>query len=365
MEQDTYCRQSDGKRVKDGHDNAKKSKRVIPALDQADIETATTLELNETVTLIQRSVDYALSKHPAAGEGSVAFSHTEAGLIMTCKGKESVVYSNEVYNAHIHRVVSERKTAIAPAMMPMLVRALTQYLVHRAMQCIGGGKCDPSTPGNELEGKPMITCGNELTNEMVKDMSRPEKEDGSAVSEAEFLECMRGWITGSADPNFSVEENKLRFHPGQPTTAPAAAPVLSVDLVGVYDIRYTWIVLHLFMAYVNGRVAQDTGTADAHGLTQRNLHLLLEPFKVKGDTPPPPSPPPSPPPPITTRPYPPLLANKTLPPPIGITMSNFRKSMPNLQQVHKTVPRLRMSAGGSASSARPKRKVKAVPRRRK
>jgi len=275
-----HCRQSDGKRVKDGHVNAKKSKRVIPALDQVAIETATTLELNQIVTLVLGSVEFALSKHPAAGEGgSVRFSHTDAGLIMTCKGTtasvvySNVVYSNEVYNTHIHRIVGERKTAIAPAMMPMLVRALTQYLVHRAMQCIGGGKCDPSTPGNESEGKPMITCGNELTNEMVKDMHGPMEEDGGgAVSEYEFLECMRLWT--SADPNFTVDGNRLNFRPG-----PATAPLLSVDLVGVYDIKYAWIVLHLFMAYVNGCVAQETGTADAQGLTQRNLLLLLEPFR--------------------------------------------------------------------------------------
>lgn len=147
----------------------------------------------------------------------------------------------------------------------MLIRALIQYLLYRAMQCIGSGvHCNT--------GISPPTCAG-LTGEMMTDLEGPK------VEPSVFLECVKKWAITVPDQHFfSLDDaTNLRF------VIPQQMYALNVTLSD-YDVGlFGWIVLHIFMAQANLHLALKND-GNATGVLNDDLLRLLAPFKVKQST---------------------------------------------------------------------------------
>jgi hypothetical protein len=237
--------------------------RVVPQ-NVTDALFAGTSRVN-FVEVVKRAVLTALHNHPAAkeGGGGTLFSSEAEGLAMTCGANPPLgVFNNAVYTDMIKHIVNGRTEDFKS--YPMLARAMTQYLVYRAMQCIASGDC------KRAEDDP---CGTKLTGEILIDLAGPMKEGGSPADLADFVKCIQGWAEES-EGLFKVNESKLSFHGGG--GGGDADVSFEIDLSD-YLVKYGWIVLHLFMSYVNTRIAR-SAVDGAQGLTQEKLIQLLGPF---------------------------------------------------------------------------------------
>jgi len=181
--------------------------------------------------------------------------NTQGDLVMRCStnSPDNIIYSNNVYGA-ITNIASKIKH-------PNLVHALTQYLLYRAMQCIGG-----THPCSKTIMDTNTICGDALSNEMIIDLNGPP----ATATNADFVECVRVWMTPESEtpPLFNVDPD------GALTFSIAANVILKVPL-NDYAVEYGWLVLHLFMAYANLHVALE----NTYGVVlQEDLLRLLEPF---------------------------------------------------------------------------------------
>jgi len=238
--------------------------RVVPQNVTETLFARTSLD--NFVEVVKIAVMTALHNHPAATEGGNTqfFSGEGDDLWMTCGGANSVnVFTREVYTVMLECIVDGRDEDFKS--YPMLARAMTQYLVYRAMQCIASGDC------KKAEDDP---CGEKLTNEILIDLRGPMIGIGPRnASLLAFVTCIKGWAAES-EGVFAVTETTLSFRGGG--GGGKAEVTFEIDLRD-YLVKYGWIVLHLFMSYVNPRIAR-SAVDGAQGLTQEKLIQLLGPF---------------------------------------------------------------------------------------
>jgi hypothetical protein len=225
--------------------------RVVPMLDPTLFD-----DVNATlIKRIQSGVVMTLNKQ--FGNGRVKFKHSGlipdkySGLLMECaNGSRDVIYGY-CNSGHVYETIERMEYTSLPY-QSMVARALTQYLAFRALICIGDGNCKLGTE-----------CADTLSCDIVESLTGPIQDTNIYM----LLDCIR---TGLGSDSIIVNDADTSI------TFTHSSRELSLVINNIIP-KYTWVVLHIFMAYSTGLAA--SGDAGDSGLTQDNLDKLIAPFK--------------------------------------------------------------------------------------
>jgi hypothetical protein len=190
--------------------------------------------------------------------GTTTFDHVSSGggLSMRCGAAQTPIYSGEVYKT-IQETFSNQSS-------PMLARALTQYLVHKAMIRIGDGTC--------------AATSYDLTTDILADLKGPVMKDGRKLTgtKLELLEILNCIHDSLGIEHIDVSDENLNTIVVY-TDPYNTSKTLEFNINDI-QMEFVWIALHLLMSYANV-IAINEGR-DVDHPNQSDLDALLGPFRA-------------------------------------------------------------------------------------